>query len=264
MPKLLIAALLLTTIAFAKGGDSSPNTDIEILEIPASVGTMSTGGVDRIEVYGLPKGSEIISLSRGWRVVGQQGDMTAVQGPPTNQPTTIKFTSPNPKWKVSVVGYKGRKSIWNIGSLTRDSISFNAVKADSEVSSSQHQQTDLNFLGERAKVSSNVLPGSSKRGDFSCPDGTKPYCLDSGDKACPSSTKCVNDEATCFDDYPCDLSDGFFCASQYDNVLNDCKDVVRQYNELASENLDLRERRMAQKNCVINACTLEEARTCVR
>jgi len=264
MRKLLIATLLLTTIAFAKEGDLGPNTDIEILEIPPSVGIPSTGGVDRIEIYGLPKGSEITGLSRGWRVVGQQGDMTALQGPPANQPTTIKFTSPGSEREVSVVGYKGRKSIWNVGALTRGSKDITTMKDDSVVSPSQHQQTDLDFLRERAMVTSNVLLSSSKRGDFSCPDGTEPSCLDSDDKVCPSSAKCVDDGATCFDDYPCDVSDGFFCASQYDNVLNDYKDVVRQYDELAAENLDLRERRLAQKNCVINARTLEEARMCVR
>jgi hypothetical protein len=124
MRKILIATLLLLTIACAEEGDSSLNTDFEILQIPPSVGTIATSDADRIEIYGLPTGSEVIDLPRGWRILSQRGDMTVLQGPPTNQPTTIKFTSPDPKWEATVVGYKGSKSIWN---------------ADHIVSSSQHK-----------------------------------------------------------------------------------------------------------------------------
>lgn len=100
--------------------------------------------------------------------------------------------------------------------------------------------------------------------DFSCPDGSNAACLDDGDKVCPSSTKCVDDGATCFDEYPCELSEGFVCETKYDNVLDDCKQAVSQHNELALENVGLRERRLEQKNCVLNASTLEEAKSCVR
>ena len=101
-------------------------------------------------------------------------------------------------------------------------------------------------------------------GDFSCPNGTDAACIDSGDKVCPSSTKCVDNGATCFDEYPCDLSGGFVCESKYDEVLDNNKKVVRQHNQLASENTGLRETRLEQKNCVINASTLEDAKRCVR
>lgn len=101
-------------------------------------------------------------------------------------------------------------------------------------------------------------------GDFSCPNGTEPACIDEGDKVCPSSTKCVDNDATCFDDYPCDVGGGFVCESEYDNVLNDSETAVRQYNELASENTDLRARRLDQKNCVLNASSLEDAKRCIR
>ena len=128
----------------------------------------------------------------------------------------------------------------------------------------QHQQTDLNFLRERAEVSTNSPLGNGKRGDFSCPDGTGAACLDIGDIVCPSSAKCVDDRATCFDEYPCDLDKGFVCESKYDDVLDDLKQTVRQHDELASENVALRERRLEQKNCVLNASTLDDAKRCVR
>ena len=47
-------------------------------------------------------------------------------------------------------------------------------------STAQHQQTDLNFLKERAKVSSNMSLGDSKAGSFSCPEGTELTCLSTG------------------------------------------------------------------------------------
>ena len=131
-------------------------------------------------------------------------------------------------------------------------------------SATQHQQTDLNFLRERAKVSSSTLLSNGKCGDFSCPDGTEAACLNGGDKVCPSSTKCVDEGATCFDEYPCDLNGSFVCESEYDAVMRDYQQVVRQYDELASENVDLREQRLEQKNCVLNASNLKAAKSCVR
>lgn len=101
-------------------------------------------------------------------------------------------------------------------------------------------------------------------GDFSCPDGTEAACLDTGDRVCPGSTRCVDNGATCFDEYPCDLNDSFVCASSYDDVMDDYKRAVSQYNDMASENTDMRERRLEQKNCVLNASTLDGAQRCVR
>jgi hypothetical protein len=101
-------------------------------------------------------------------------------------------------------------------------------------------------------------------GISSCPDGTEPACLGIGDKVCPSSTKCVDHDAICFDEYPCEISGGIVCESEYDDVLNNYEKVVRQYNELISENVELRARRLEQKNCVLNASTMEDAKKCVR
>lgn len=128
----------------------------------------------------------------------------------------------------------------------------------------QPQQTDLETLSGSAEVSANTLLSNDEHGGFSCPDGTDAACLDIGDKVCPDSAKCVDDRATCFDQYPCDISEGFVCESQYDGILDDLKQAVSQHDELALENITLREKRLAQKNCVLNASTLGDARRCVR
>ena len=72
-------------------------------------------------------------------------------------------------------------------------------------------------------------------GDFTCPTGTEVACLDSGDQICPGSSKCVDQGATCFDEYPCELSEGFICESEYDGVMNGYKQVVRQHDGLVAK-----------------------------
>jgi hypothetical protein len=128
----------------------------------------------------------------------------------------------------------------------------------------QHQQTELKPLSGRTEVSTNTLLSNDEHGGFSCPDGTDAACLDIGDTVCPGSAQCIDDRATCFEEYPCDLSEGFVCKSQYDGILDGFKQTVRQHDELALENVALREKRLEQKNCVINASTLDDARRCVR
>ena len=109
-----------------------------------------------------------------------------------------------------------------------------------------------------------AMISTGAQSDFSCPQGTERACLDAGDKVCPGSTRCVVESATCFDEYPCGLNGGFVCESRYDGVLKDYKQAVNQHNQLASENEDLRVKRLAQKNCVVNSSTLEDAKRCVR
>ncbi len=116
----------------------------------------------------------------------------------------------------------------------------------------------LLFIFALSLISSSVLA------DFSCPHDTKAICLDSGDKVCPASAKCVSNDVVCFDKKACDSERGFMCASELDGVLNDHKETAEKYNKLALENVNLRETRLAKKNCVLNASTLEEATTCVR
>jgi len=107
-------------------------------------------------------------------------------------------------------------------------------------------------------ISSGVLA------DFSCPNDTKPICLDKDDKVCPGTAKCVSNDVVCFDKKSCDAGRGFMCASELDDVLNDHRETAEQYNKLALENVNLRETRLAKKNCVLNASTLGEAKGCVR
>ena len=109
-----------------------------------------------------------------------------------------------------------------------------------------------------------LLVSTGTRGEFTCLDGTSPACLDGGDTVCPASAKCVDDEAVCLDESSCDSDRGFICGSEYDSFLNDYKKVVAQYNELTSENVDLREERLEQRSCVINAHSLKDAIRCVR
>ena len=124
--------------------------------------------------------------------------------------------------------------------------------------------TKGNTIKQLALIAVLALVSTGAWGDFSCPTGTEVACLESGDKVCPSSTKCVDEGATCFDAYPCDLNGSFVCESEYDDVMNDYKQAVIEHNQLASENTGLRETRLEQKNCVINASTLEDAKRCVR
>lgn len=109
-----------------------------------------------------------------------------------------------------------------------------------------------------------ALVSTSTWGEFSCPYGTDAACLDAGDTVCPASTKCVDDDVVCFAKHICNSGSGLICESVYDEVLNDYKMTVEKYNKLASVNVALREQRLKQKNCVINASNLEGAKRCVR
>lgn len=128
----------------------------------------------------------------------------------------------------------------------------------------EQQQPEQDAMSEPAEGSTKTLIISSKRGDFSCPTGTEAACLDSGDKVCPGSTRCVDEHAACFDNYPCDLNGGFVCRAEYDAAMSRCEQAVRQYDELAAENVSLREQRLTRKNCVLNAANLKDARRCAR
>ena len=99
--------------------------------------------------------------------------------------------------------------------------------------------------------------------DFSCPDGTNEACLETGDKVCPGSAKCVSSDVVCLDKQTCAPGVGFICESEYDEILKDYKKLVSQHNQLASDNVSLRERRLEQKNCVKNASNLKDAKKCV-
>ncbi len=100
-------------------------------------------------------------------------------------------------------------------------------------------------------------------GNFSCPRGSEAVCLDPGDLVCPATSKCVNDQAVCFEDYPCDADDGFVCESRHDELANENEVLVKKYNQLISEHNDLIGRHSEKERCVIKAATLESAKKCV-
>jgi len=100
--------------------------------------------------------------------------------------------------------------------------------------------------------------------DFTCAEGSKIACVDSGDKVRPASARCVDNSAVCFDRFPCDASEGFVCESKYDAMMKNYKEAAKEHNAMAAQNVELREQRLEQKNCVLNASTLAGARQCVR
>ena len=100
--------------------------------------------------------------------------------------------------------------------------------------------------------------------EFTCPAGTEAACLEAGDKVCAGDTKCVDRSATCLEDFPCNLNEGFVCTSEHDASLADCRDKVAQYEALIKENVDLRQERLDRKNCVLNSTSLAEAQKCAR
>lgn len=115
-----------------------------------------------------------------------------------------------------------------------------------------------------ALIAALIMVSSGSWSDFSCPTGSKLACLNVGDTVCPVSAKCVDDAATCFEEFPCDRGEEFVCGSQYDKASEDCRIAVEQHGQLASENTELRVKRLEQKNCVLNASTMEVAKACVR
>ena len=109
-----------------------------------------------------------------------------------------------------------------------------------------------------------ILFATSVFADFTCPDGVTPVCLDKGDKVCPATARCVDSSAVCFDSFPCDASEGFVCESRYDAMMKDYREAAKEHEALGKQNVELREQRLAWKNCVLNADTLAGARQCVR
>ena len=108
------------------------------------------------------------------------------------------------------------------------------------------------------------LATTAAQAGFTCLDGTNMACLDDGDTICPVTAKCVDKAAVCLDESRCDSDRGYICGSEYDAVLSDHQKTVDQYNQLLSENVDLREDRLEKRNCVINSASLKDAIKCVR
>lgn len=74
--------------------------------------------------------------------------------------------------------------------------------------------------------------------NFSCSFGTRAACLDSGAKVCSSFSKCVDQNASCFDSYQCDY-EGFTCKSNVTECVERNSDLVDEYNSLLGKHRDL-------------------------
>lgn len=135
-----------------------------------------------------------------------------------------------------------------------------------------------------------IMPVSSAVSQsFSCSFGKQAACLDYGDKICSSMGKCVSDDAVCFDSYTCGFG-GFVCkssleelADDYDNLRDECNNIIDNYNDLRSQNRsivdefndlnseykiisnrlrDTRDEIFMLQRCVQSSTTLEEALSC--
>jgi len=109
-----------------------------------------------------------------------------------------------------------------------------------------------------------TLVSTATWGDLSCPGGTSAVCMENGDSICPATAKCVSNDVICLDRNSCAAGGSFICDTSYDKLMGEYKEAARQYDELVSENVSLREQRLAQKNCVLNASILDEAQRCFR
>jgi hypothetical protein len=69
---------------------------------------------------------------------------------------------------------------------------------------------------------------------FSCSYGKQPACLDYSDKVCSSYSKCVSQDAACFESYQCNY-EGFTCKSNVRECVEEHDALVRKYNTLLNE-----------------------------
>jgi hypothetical protein len=130
---------------------------------------------------------------------------------------------------------------------------------------------------------------SAAQQSFTCPYGKQPSCLDYSDKVCSAYSKCVDQNAACFDTWQCDY-EGFTCksnvtdlakkydalvdeynellrksrtlASDYDQLLADSQSLADEYDDLESRHDDLESRIDDFKSCVRSAYDLDEAQSC--
>lgn len=73
---------------------------------------------------------------------------------------------------------------------------------------------------------------------FSCSYGKRAACLDYGDKVCSSFSKCVSNDAVCFDSYTCNYK-GFICKSKFDNLADEYDGLLSKCKNIAAEHDDL-------------------------
>ena len=135
MRLLITTMLLFSCLVFAKEGEPTIDLEVIIMEIPPAGEVTSTAGTLAVTIKGLPAGAEIVGLPQGWKAGGRGAII--LQGPPSGDKITIKFTSSDPNWEAYVAGFKGGESLWDAGLLTRDSAGITTIimKADGVVNS---------------------------------------------------------------------------------------------------------------------------------
>lgn len=105
--------------------------------------------------------------------------------------------------------------------------------------------------------------------NFSCPADKEGACLSSGDNICPSSQgKCVRNESICISPETCS-DQGIICKSDFDDLNDNYEELREKSRVIASEYSDaldvyrkLFEKHEYLKDCVRQASSLEEAKTC--
>lgn len=124
---------------------------------------------------------------------------------------------------------------------------------------------------------------------FTCPYGKQASCLDYGDKVCSSYSKCVDQNAVCFDSWQCNL-EGFTCksnvteiakkydalvddynellgksralANDYDQLVEDRRSLADEYDDLESRQHKLESSIEDMKSCIRSADDLDDAQSC--
>lgn len=125
--------------------------------------------------------------------------------------------------------------------------------------------------------------------NFSCSIGKRAACLDYGDKICSTYAKCVDESASCFNNYQCDY-EGFTCksnvtecfakndelvqkynnllgkqrtlVSEYNDLLEGNRKVIRKHNDLLDVANDIEGQLSDLKDCLVYADDLDAAKLC--
>ena len=111
--------------------------------------------------------------------------------------------------------------------------------------------------------------------NFSCSYGKQGACLDYNDKVCSAYSKCVDQNAQCFNQNTCGYG-GFVCksdledlANDYDSLASKCKrlandydDLTDKYNNLVNDYNNQLEKHKSYQDCIEYSQTLEDAKLC--
>jgi len=123
---------------------------------------------------------------------------------------------------------------------------------------------------------STFFVANASANNFSCSFGKQGACLDYNDKICSSYSKCVSQNAICFQPNTCGY-DGFICKSEYtslsneyDGLLGKCRGIASDYDNISVEYDELVDKynRLLRNYqnveiCIEYASSIEEAKLCM-